>query len=83
MTSEPRITSALRVARITKHTFNEIPVGRGGSFEIVPGAAGARAQSFVTDDHIEHIVKTYENLADEPGFARVAPPEEIRPKMAV
>ena len=26
---------------VTKHTFNEIPIGRGGSVEVVAGAAGA------------------------------------------
>ena len=39
-----------------------------------------RAQSFLTDDHIERIVKTYEAFKDEPGFARVATLEEIRAK---
>ena len=31
-----------------------------------------RAQSFLTDDHIERIVKAYEKFKDEPGFTRVA-----------
>ena len=39
-----------------------------------------RAQSFLTDEHIEHIVKAYEQFADEPGFTRVATLEEIRAK---
>jgi type I restriction enzyme M protein len=39
-----------------------------------------RAQSFLTDDHIERIVKAYERFKDEPGFTRVAPLEEIRAK---
>jgi len=39
-----------------------------------------RAQSFLTDDHIEHIVKAYEKFADDPGFARVVTLEEIRAK---
>jgi type I restriction enzyme M protein len=39
-----------------------------------------RAQSFLTDDHIERIVKAYEHFHDEPGFTRVASLEEIRAK---
>ena len=39
-----------------------------------------RAQSFLTDEHIERIVKAYERFKDEPGFARVATLEEIRAK---
>ncbi len=39
-----------------------------------------RAQSSLTDDHIEHIVKAYEKFADEPGFTRVATLAEIRAK---
>jgi type I restriction enzyme M protein len=39
-----------------------------------------RAQSFLTDDHIERIVKAYERFKDEPGFTRVAGLEEIRAK---
>jgi restriction endonuclease S subunit len=39
-----------------------------------------RAQSFLTDDHIEHIVSAYEKFADEPGFARVVTLEEVRAK---
>ena len=39
-----------------------------------------RAQSFLTDDHIEHIVQAYEKFADAPGFARVVTLEEIRAK---
>jgi type I restriction enzyme M protein len=38
------------------------------------------AQSFLTDDHIEHIVRVYEGFKDEPGFARVAPLAKIRAK---
>lgn len=37
-----------------------------------------RAQSFLTDDHIEHIVKAYERFKDEPGFTHVATLDEIR-----
>ena len=37
-----------------------------------------RAQSFLTDDHIDHIVKAYERFKDEPGFARVVTLDEIR-----
>ncbi|MBA4416480.1 MAG: SAM-dependent DNA methyltransferase [Syntrophus sp. (in: bacteria)] len=39
-----------------------------------------RAQSFLTDDHIERIVKAYESFNDEPGFTCVASREEIRAK---
>jgi restriction endonuclease S subunit len=39
-----------------------------------------RAQSFLTDDHIEHIVNAYEKFANDPGFARVVTLEEIRAK---
>jgi type I restriction enzyme M protein len=37
-----------------------------------------RAQSFLTDDHIERVVQVYEKFKDEPGFARVVRLEEIR-----
>jgi type I restriction enzyme M protein len=37
-----------------------------------------RAQSFLTDDHIDHIVKAYESFKNEPGFARVVTLDEIR-----
>ncbi len=36
-----------------------------------------RAQSFLTDDHIERIVKAYERFKDEPGFTSVTTLEEI------
>lgn len=39
-----------------------------------------RAQSFLTDDHIERIVRAYKAFADEPSFTRVASLEEIRAK---
>jgi type I restriction enzyme M protein len=39
-----------------------------------------RAQSFLTNDHIEHIVRAYENFDDETGFARVATLEQVRAK---
>lgn len=39
-----------------------------------------RAQSFLTDDHIERIVAAYREFKDEPGFTRVATMEEIRVK---
>ena len=41
-----------------------------------------RAQSFLTDDHIEHIVKAYEDFTDESGFARVATLMKSEPKIA-
>jgi type I restriction enzyme M protein len=39
-----------------------------------------RAQSFLTDDHIQHIVAAYEAFGDENGFARVVANDEIREK---
>ena len=39
-----------------------------------------RAQSFLTDDHIERIVKAYEQFKDEPSFTRVVTLDEIRAK---
>ena len=39
-----------------------------------------RAQSFLTEDHIQHIVRTYEKFADEPGFSRVVSLEDVRAK---
>lgn len=37
-----------------------------------------RAQSFLTDEHVERIVQAYVQFKDEPGFSRVARLEEIR-----
>ena len=37
-----------------------------------------RAQSFLTDDHIQRIVTAYRNFDDVDGFARVAGTDEIR-----
>ena len=39
-----------------------------------------RAQSFLTDDHIERVVRAYRDFKDEPGFTRVVPLDEIRAK---
>lgn len=39
-----------------------------------------RAQSFLTDDHLQRIVRAYQEFQDEPGFTRVVPMEEIRAK---
>ena len=39
-----------------------------------------RAQSFLTDDHIERIVAAYESVQGRTGFTRVATLEEIRAK---
>lgn len=39
-----------------------------------------RAQSFLTDDHLQRIVDAYQVFADEEGFARVVSNEEIREK---
>jgi type I restriction enzyme M protein len=37
-----------------------------------------RAQSFLTDDHIDRIVAAYREFKDKPGFTRVATLEQIR-----
>ncbi len=37
-----------------------------------------RAQSFLTDDHIAHIVSAYRAFQDEAGFARVVRLDEVR-----
>ena len=39
-----------------------------------------RAQSFLTDEHLQRVVAAYQDFKDEPGFARVVPMEEIRAK---
>lgn len=39
-----------------------------------------RAQSFLTDEHIDRIVAAYRDFKDEPGFTRVATLEEVRKK---
>lgn len=39
-----------------------------------------RAQSFLTDDHIQRIVDAYLKFADEDGFAKVAGNDEVREK---
>jgi type I restriction enzyme M protein len=39
-----------------------------------------RARSFLTDDHIERIVKAHAKFKDDPGFARAATLEDIRAK---
>ena len=39
-----------------------------------------RAQSFLTDEHIQRIVDVYRAFADEDGFARVVSNGEIREK---
>lgn len=39
-----------------------------------------RAQSFLTEDHIERVVAAYRAFKDEPGFTCVATLEEIRAK---
>ena len=41
-----------------------------------------RAQSFLTDEHLQRVVRAYQNFKDEPGFTRVVPIEEIRAKEA-
>lgn len=39
-----------------------------------------RAQSFLTDDHIQRILDAYQGFGDEDGFARVVSNDEIRDK---
>lgn len=39
-----------------------------------------RAQSFLTDEHLQCVVRAYQDFKDEPGFTRVVPSEEIRAK---
>ena len=39
-----------------------------------------RAQSFLTDEHLQRIVRAYQSFQDEPGFTRVVPIEEVRAK---
>ena len=39
-----------------------------------------RAQSFLTDEHLQRVVRAYQEFKDEPGFTRVATLEEIRSK---
>ncbi len=39
-----------------------------------------RAQSFLTDDHIQRIVAAYQAFDNEDGFTRVASNDEIREK---
>jgi type I restriction enzyme M protein len=41
-----------------------------------------RAQSFLTDGHIERIVRAYRDFRDSEGFARVVPADEIRANKA-
>ena len=40
----------------------------------------SRTAFFLTDDHIERIVKVYKQFKDEPGFTRIATLEEVRAK---
>jgi type I restriction enzyme M protein len=37
-----------------------------------------RAQSFLTEDHIEHIADAYDSFKDQPGLAKVTALEEVR-----
>ncbi|MCA9473838.1 MAG: N-6 DNA methylase, partial [Nitrospira sp.] len=39
-----------------------------------------RAQSFLTDDHLQRIVAAYHAFGDEDGFARVVSNDEVREK---
>ena len=39
-----------------------------------------RAHSFLTDEHLQRVVRAYQDFKDEPGFTRVVSMEEIRAK---
>jgi type I restriction enzyme M protein len=39
-----------------------------------------RAQSFLTDEHLQRIVRAYQDFKDEPGFTRVVNANDIREK---
>jgi restriction endonuclease S subunit len=39
-----------------------------------------RAQSFLTDEHLQRVVRAYQDFKDEPGFTRVATLADIRSK---
>jgi type I restriction enzyme M protein len=39
-----------------------------------------RAQSFLTDECLQRVVRAYQEFKDEPGFTRVVPIEEILAK---
>jgi len=44
------------------------------------GGTRERAQSFLTDDHLQRVVEAYRDFKDDPGFTRVVPIEELRAK---
>lgn len=39
-----------------------------------------RAQSFLTDSHLQRVVRAYQDFQDEAGFAKVASVDEVREK---
>jgi len=39
-----------------------------------------RAQSFLTGEHLQRVVRAYQDFKDEPGTTRVVPMEKIRTK---
>ena len=39
-----------------------------------------RAQSFLTGEHLQRVVRAYQDFKDEPGITRVVPMEKIRTK---
>ena len=39
-----------------------------------------RAQSFLTGEHLQRVVRAYQDFKDEPGLTRVVPMEKIRTK---
>jgi type I restriction enzyme M protein len=39
-----------------------------------------RAQSFLTGEHLQCVVRAYQDFKDEPGITRVVPMEKIRTK---
>jgi len=59
------------------------PNGRRGKIfftNAVNEVTRERAQSFLTDEHLQRVVRAYQEFKDEPGFTRVVPVEEIRAK---
>jgi type I restriction enzyme M protein len=63
------------LCRATKHKARK---GRILFINAVNEVTRERAQSFLTDDHIERVVASYHEFKGKPGFTRVATLEEIR-----
>jgi type I restriction enzyme M protein len=57
------------------------PRGRKGKIQFINAVGEVtreRAQSFLTDEHLQRIVLAYENNDDQDGFSRLVSLEEIR-----